>query len=241
MPRMRAPDGGCLYGGPAMPYEVQTSVFEGPFDLLLHLILREQVDLYEISLSRIVDGYLAELEKLDEFDLEIATEFLLIAATLGRAEDQAAAARRSRHRSRRRAGPVGRARSPARPAARLQDVQGRGQGARGVGRRRLAFVPPPRRARGSLPRSGARSPRGSHGRAAPCRVPPGDGTQAGTDGRHRAPGRHSGQRHRRRRRAHRRVAAARPRHVPRAHRRRSSTASTSSCGSSPCSSSTSRV
>ena len=79
---MRAPDGGCLYGGRAMPYEVQTSVFEGPFDLLLHLILREQVDLYEISLSRIVDGYLVELEKMDEFDLDVATEFLLIAATL---------------------------------------------------------------------------------------------------------------------------------------------------------------
>ena len=35
-------------------YEVQTEVFEGPFDLLLHLILREQVDLYEVRLSRIV-------------------------------------------------------------------------------------------------------------------------------------------------------------------------------------------
>ncbi len=65
-----------------MPYEVQTPVFEGPFDLLLHLILREQVDLYEISLSRIVDAYLVELEKLESLDLEITTEFLLIAATL---------------------------------------------------------------------------------------------------------------------------------------------------------------
>ena len=44
-----------------MPYEVKTTVYEGPFDLLLHLILREQVDLYEISLSRIVDAYLVEL------------------------------------------------------------------------------------------------------------------------------------------------------------------------------------
>ncbi len=79
---MRVPGRGWLYGGAAMPYEVQTPVFQGPFDLLLHLILREQVDLYEISLSRIVDGYLAELERLEEFDLEIATEFLLIAATL---------------------------------------------------------------------------------------------------------------------------------------------------------------
>ena len=65
-----------------MPYEVQTSVFEGPFDLLLHLILREQVDLYEISLARIVDAYLVEIEKMERVDLEITTEFLLIAATL---------------------------------------------------------------------------------------------------------------------------------------------------------------
>jgi segregation and condensation protein A len=65
-----------------MPYEVQTPVYEGPFDLLLHLILREQVDLYEISLSRIVDAYIVELEKMEGLDLEITTEFLLIAATL---------------------------------------------------------------------------------------------------------------------------------------------------------------
>jgi segregation and condensation protein A len=66
----------------AMPYAVRTPVFEGPFDLLLHLILAEQVDLYEISLSTIVDGYLAELARMDELDLEVASEFLLIAATL---------------------------------------------------------------------------------------------------------------------------------------------------------------
>ena len=65
-----------------MPYEVQTPVFEGPFDLLLHLILREQVDLYEISLVRIVDAYLAEIERMERLDLELTTEFLLIAATL---------------------------------------------------------------------------------------------------------------------------------------------------------------
>ncbi|HEX6420222.1 MAG TPA: segregation/condensation protein A [Acidimicrobiales bacterium] len=65
-----------------MPYAVQTPVFEGPFDLLLHLILSEEVDLYEISLSRIVDGYLAELERMEHLDLDVASEFLLIAATL---------------------------------------------------------------------------------------------------------------------------------------------------------------
>ena len=65
-----------------MAYEVQTEVFEGPFDLLLHLILNQQVELYEISLSTIVDAYIAELDKLEHLDLEVATEFLLIAATL---------------------------------------------------------------------------------------------------------------------------------------------------------------
>ncbi|MGH9185470.1 MAG: segregation and condensation protein A, partial [Acidimicrobiales bacterium] len=65
-----------------MPYEVQTPVFEGPFDLLLHLILRDQVDLYEVRLSSIVDAYLAEIERMGSFDLDVATEFLLIAATL---------------------------------------------------------------------------------------------------------------------------------------------------------------
>jgi segregation and condensation protein A len=65
-----------------VPYEVSTPVFEGPFDLLLHLITSEQVDVYEVSLSRIVDGYLAELDRMDRLDLDVATEFLLIAATL---------------------------------------------------------------------------------------------------------------------------------------------------------------
>lgn len=57
-------------------------MFEGPFDLLLHLILREQVDIHEVSLSHIVDAYLAEIERMQELDLDIATEFLLIASTL---------------------------------------------------------------------------------------------------------------------------------------------------------------
>ncbi len=65
-----------------MAYDVTTPVFEGPFDLLLHLILREQVDIYEVSLSTIVNAYLAEVEKLQAIDLDLATEFLLIASTL---------------------------------------------------------------------------------------------------------------------------------------------------------------
>jgi segregation and condensation protein A len=62
--------------------DVATPVFQGPFDLLLHLILQDQVDLYEVRLSDIVDAYLAELERIEGMDLELATEFLLIAATL---------------------------------------------------------------------------------------------------------------------------------------------------------------
>ncbi len=65
-----------------MAYKVQTSAFEGPFDLLLHLIVRDEVDLYELSLGDIVDAYLAELDDIADLDLEVATEFLLIAATL---------------------------------------------------------------------------------------------------------------------------------------------------------------
>lgn len=65
-----------------MAFDVATPVFEGPFDLLLHLILREQVDIYEVNLSRIVDAYLVEVERLQSLDLEVATQFLLIAATL---------------------------------------------------------------------------------------------------------------------------------------------------------------
>lgn len=70
-----------IVGG--VPYTVSTPVFEGPFDLLLHLITREQVDLWEVSLSDIVDNYVATLEQMRVgLDLEAATEFLLIAAVL---------------------------------------------------------------------------------------------------------------------------------------------------------------
>lgn len=64
------------------PFEVRTEIFEGPFDLLLHLILRDEVDLYEVRVGDIVDAYLAELDRMDQLNLDVATEFLLIAATL---------------------------------------------------------------------------------------------------------------------------------------------------------------
>ena len=66
----------------SMGVTVTTPVYEGPFDLLLDLILREEVELYEVSLLTIVDAYLEELENMQEYDLELATEFLLIASIL---------------------------------------------------------------------------------------------------------------------------------------------------------------
>lgn len=65
-----------------MPYQVKLEVFEGPFELLLHLISRKEIDIYEVSIAEITDEYLAYIDSMRELDLEVATEFLLIAATL---------------------------------------------------------------------------------------------------------------------------------------------------------------
>ena len=108
-----------------MAIDVATPVYEGPFDLLLQLILAEEVDLYEVNLARIVDAYLAEIERLQALDLDVATEFLLIAATLVELKARRLLPGRGRRRPRRRARPVGGARPAARPPARVQDVQGR--------------------------------------------------------------------------------------------------------------------
>jgi len=65
-----------------MPYQVRTEVFSGPFDLLLHLIAKRELDIYEVSLAAITEEYLAHLKEMVELDLEVATEFLVVAATL---------------------------------------------------------------------------------------------------------------------------------------------------------------
>ena len=65
-----------------MPYDVVTPVFAGPFDLLLHLITKDEVELWEVNLSDIVDAFVAELEQMQALDLDLATEFLLTAAVL---------------------------------------------------------------------------------------------------------------------------------------------------------------
>ena len=65
-----------------MAYQVSTPVYCGPFELLLQLILREQVEIYDVPIAAITDAFLAEVDRMPECDLEVATEFLLIAATL---------------------------------------------------------------------------------------------------------------------------------------------------------------
>ena len=62
--------------------ELDLDVFAGPFDLLLSLILREDVDLLEVELADIVVSYLDHLESREELDLESATEFLVLIAAL---------------------------------------------------------------------------------------------------------------------------------------------------------------
>ena len=66
-----------------MSYQVQLEVFQGPFDLLLHLISRRQVEVTEIDLADITADYLRTLkEGIEHIDLESATRFLMVAATL---------------------------------------------------------------------------------------------------------------------------------------------------------------
>src|SRR5215831_1453104 len=63
-------------------YKVKLEVFEGPLDLLLYLIKREEVDIYDISIERITTQYLEYLETFRILDLEIAGEFVVMAANL---------------------------------------------------------------------------------------------------------------------------------------------------------------
>ncbi len=65
-----------------MSYEVKTRVFEGPLDLLLQLITSHQVDITDLSLSRLVTEYVEHLDAMRDLDIDVTSEFLLIAATL---------------------------------------------------------------------------------------------------------------------------------------------------------------
>ena len=62
--------------------KIQLGEFEGPLDLLLHLIRQEQVSIYDIPVARITDEYLHYLEAMQELDIAVAGDFLVMAATL---------------------------------------------------------------------------------------------------------------------------------------------------------------
>lgn len=63
-------------------YEVKTDVFEGPLDLLLHLIKQLEIDIYDIPMTEITDQYLQFIQKMKNIQLDIASEYLVMAATL---------------------------------------------------------------------------------------------------------------------------------------------------------------
>lgn len=65
-----------------MSYRVRIESFEGPFDLLLYLVSRQKVSIGSISLSEITDQYLAEVQRMRNVDLDVASDFLLVASTL---------------------------------------------------------------------------------------------------------------------------------------------------------------
>ncbi len=65
-----------------MSYRVRIDAYQGPFDLLLTLVSRQKIDIGAISIADITDQYLAEVERMKDLDLDIASDFLVVAATL---------------------------------------------------------------------------------------------------------------------------------------------------------------
>src|SRR6187431_1616490 len=63
-------------------YKVKLEVFEGPLDLLLYLIKKDEVDIYDISIERITQQYLQFMDAFKVLDLEVAGEFIVMAANL---------------------------------------------------------------------------------------------------------------------------------------------------------------
>jgi segregation and condensation protein A len=63
-------------------YKVQFDVFEGPLDLLLYLVRKEEVDIYDVNLTRIATQFVEYIELMRELDLDVAGEFLVMASTL---------------------------------------------------------------------------------------------------------------------------------------------------------------
>ena len=65
-----------------MTYKIKLEIFEGPLDLLLYLIKKEELNIYDIPITRVTEQYLEYLNLMDELDLDVAGEFLVMAASL---------------------------------------------------------------------------------------------------------------------------------------------------------------
>src|SRR3979409_2667645 len=65
-------------------FEVKLPLFKGPFDLLLFFIERDELDIYDIPISKITNDFLDYLHHLETMNIEVASEFILVAATLMR-------------------------------------------------------------------------------------------------------------------------------------------------------------
>jgi segregation and condensation protein A len=69
---------------PQENFEVKLPLFEGPFDLLLFFIERDELDIYDIPISKITNDFLDYIHQIEELNMELASEFILVAATLMR-------------------------------------------------------------------------------------------------------------------------------------------------------------
>jgi segregation and condensation protein A len=67
-----------------MDFEIKLPLFEGPFDLLLFFIERDELEIHDIPIARITDEFLAYVQHLEKINIEIASEFILVASTLMR-------------------------------------------------------------------------------------------------------------------------------------------------------------
>ena len=65
-----------------LPYQVRIENFEGPLDLLLHLIKKNEINIYDIPIAMIAQQYLGYIEAMKDLNLYVAGEFLVMAATL---------------------------------------------------------------------------------------------------------------------------------------------------------------
>jgi len=67
-----------------MSFQIKLPLFEGPFDLLLFFIRRDELDIYDIPISKITEDFLVYIHQLEELNMDVASEFILVAATLMR-------------------------------------------------------------------------------------------------------------------------------------------------------------